>query len=170
MTLILRKLQQKRYWDQAPWLGAHDVQADATKCLTTKENELSVFKIDNQMQVRRVVAALALTRDNLAYVDLAIIPESVLKKCGIKRDKNPAGTPDLEVNEWHLNLVELTAAKIANLASAIRSDGKITRCQQSHVQAAIKDSLCFGQVEMEKIKKNVTIIRKKRVDTVSSNI
>ena len=82
VTLILRKLQQKRYWDEAPWLGAHDVQADATKCLKTKENELSVFKIDNQMQVRRVVAALAFTRDNLAYVDLAIIPESVLKKSG----------------------------------------------------------------------------------------
>ncbi len=68
----------------------------------------------------------------------------------------------MEVNEWHLNFVELTAAKIANLASAIRSDGKITRCQQSHVQAAFKDSLFFGQVDMDKINKKMLRSLEKR--------
>ena len=80
-------LSQKRHWDEEQWLSAGDVQSDATKCLRTVGNALSVFVLDNpEEQMDRVVAALALTRSGLDRVDVAIIPEEVLEMCEIKQD------------------------------------------------------------------------------------
>ena len=47
MAIIFRKLNQKRHWDNAPWLEQQDAQADVTKCLATNENRLSVFVLDD---------------------------------------------------------------------------------------------------------------------------
>lgn len=142
MTTIFRKLRQKRHWDSKPWLGTGDSQSDAAKCLMTDDNRLSVFILENSnVQMERVVAALALTRDNLEHVDLAIAPEEVLEVCGIRHAKVPAKTPDSEVNDWHLDLVELTLAKIAELATAIRNEGKIVRYQRTDVRVAVQKSL-----------------------------
>ena len=117
MTFIFRKLNQKRYWDGAPWLSAGDVQSDVTKCLRTLENNtLSVYVLEKpEVQMDRVVAALALTRDSVTHLDLAIVPESLLDTYEIKRVRVKANTPDSLVNEWHLDLVELTVCKIANI-------------------------------------------------------
>ena len=153
MTTIFRKLSQKRHWDRPPWLGAGDSQADAAKCLRTEENKLSVFRLeDSDVQTERVVAALALTRDNFAEVDVAIAPEKVLEACGIQHAKVPARTPDSEVNDWHLDLVELTVAKIAELATAIRTEGRIRRYYPADVRAAIQKSLRTDYIAVECIK------------------
>ena len=152
MATIFRKLTQKRYWDRMPWLSASDIQSDAVKCLMTKENKLSVFVLEEPaVQMERVVAALALTRDSLANLDLAIVPEKVLELCGIQKDRVQAETPDSEVNEWHLDLVELTVAKIAKLAAAIRNEGEIKRYNETDVEKAIQKSLNIDCVVAEQI-------------------
>ena len=88
MVMIFRKLSQKRHWDDTQWLEPHETQADAAKCLMTSENRLSIFMlVSPDDQTERVVAALAVTRDNLAHLDLAIAPQEVLARCGIRHDK-----------------------------------------------------------------------------------
>ncbi len=152
MATIFRKLSQKRYWDRKPWLGTSDIQGDAAKCLMTKENRLSVFILEEPtIQMERVVAALALNRDSLAHLDLAIAPEDVLELCQIQRDRVQADTPDSEVNEWHLDLIELTVAKIAKLATAIRNKGEIRRYNEKEVRKAIQKSLNADCVVAEQI-------------------
>ena len=163
MATIFRKLSQKRYWDRMPWLGASDIQSDAAKCLMTKENRLSVFVLEEPaVQMERVVAALALTRDNLANLDLAIVPEKVLELCGIQQDRVQAETPDSEVNEWHLDLVELTVAKIAELATAIRNEGEIKRYNETEVEKVIQKSLNTDCVVAEQINRKLIESLEKR--------
>ena len=126
--------------------------ADAARCLLTRANNLSVFKLDEpDSQTERVVAALALTRDSLANMDLALVPEGVLEGCGIERVVSPADTPDSEVNKWHVDLVELTLAKIALLASAIRSEGRVERYNELRVRAAIENSVGSGFVAGDRV-------------------
>lgn len=150
--MIFRKLSQKRYWDGTKWLGPHETQADAARCLMTSENRLSVFVLDAPGdQTERVVAALAVTRDNLAHLDLAIAPEDVLERCGIRRDGAQGKTPDSKVNGWHENLIELTVEKIARLAAAIKSEGKIMRYNPKKVEAAIRQSLDENYIGAERI-------------------
>ena len=150
--MICRKLNQKRHWDDLPWLGPQDTQADAFKCLMTKQNRLSVFVLDKpDDQTERVVAALAVTRDNLAPLDLAIAPEEVLVRCDIRRDKIQGETPDSWVNGWHEDLVELTVAKITRLAAAIKSEGEIRRYNLKKVETAIQQSLEANYIGAEHI-------------------
>ena len=152
MTFIFRKLNQKRHWDGAQWLSARDVKSDVTKCLRTEENKLSVYVLEKpEVQMDRVVAALALTRDSVAHLDLAIVPEEVLDICEIERVRVKANTSDFLVNEWHLDLVELTVYKIANFASSIKNKGEIQRFYQSSVEMAIQQSLATDFIVVEKI-------------------
>ena len=156
-------LNQRRHWDEEPWLSAKDVQSDATKSLQTVKNKLSVFileKPDEQMD--RVVAALALTRSRLSQVDVAIIPEEVLEMCEIKRDRVPGKTPDSEVNQWHIDLVELTVGKIAEFASAIKSDGTIMRYVPTDVTTAIQQSLDTNSIVVEQINEELIPSLEKR--------
>lgn len=171
MTTIFRKLRQKRYWDRTSWLGADDAQADTTKCLETKENKLSVFVLEEpEAQMERVVAALALSRNNLAHLDLAIAPETVLEMCGIQGDKVQAETPDSEVNEWHIDLVELTVTKIAELARAIKSEGEIKRYNLGYVKEAIRKSLNTNYIIIEHIdEKLIQSLEKKGISVPSRN-
>ena len=112
------------------------------KCLMTSQNRLSVFVLDRaDGQTEWVVAALAVTRDSLAHLDLAMAPEEVLARCDIRRDRVQGQTPDPDVNDWHEDLVELTAGKIARLAAAIKSEGEIRRYNLKKVGAAIQRSL-----------------------------
>ena len=150
--MIFRKLSQKRHWDDTEWLGPHETQADAARCLMTSENRLSIFVLDAPGdQTERVVAALAVTRDNLAHLDLAIAPEDVLARCGIRRDGAQGKTPDSEVNGWHENLIELTVEKIARLAAAIKGEGKIMLYNPKKVEAAIRQSLDANYIDAERI-------------------
>ena len=163
MTVICRKLRQKRHWDGKPWLGPQEAQADAVKCLETSENRLSVFVLDRpEDQTERVVAALALTRDNLAQIDLAIVPVEVLVRCDIQRKRVEGQTSDSGVDGWHEDLVELTVAKIAQLASAIRSEGEVRRYNQKKVETAIQKSLNADYINTEKINRDLVPSLRKR--------
>ena len=163
--MICRKLSQKRHWDGLPWLGPQETQADAVKCLMTNQNRLSVFLLDKpDDQTERVVAALAVTRDSLAHLDLAIAPEEVLVRCDIQRDRVQGQTPDSGVNDWHEDLVELTVAKIARLAAAIKSEGEIRRYNLKKVGTAIQQSLDADYIGAENINgKLVQSLRKRGI-------
>ena len=157
MAVIFRKLHQKRHWDQASWLADGEVQADVLKCLSTDENSLSVYILEEpDTQLDRVVAALALNRQYLTQLDWATAPDSVLDECGIKFDRKPGDTGDDSVNEWHEDLVELSFDKLARLARAIRRDGEIKRHNERKVEAAIKASIVAGHVQPDRI--NPTLV------------
>ena len=163
MTTIVRMLSQKRHWDNKQWLGTNDAQGDTTKCLLTKENKLSIFLLEEpSVQIERVVAALALNKENISNIDLAIAPEKVLATCGIDRDKVQANTPDIEVNEWHLDLVELTVNKIAKFATTIKREGEIKRYHEAYVKKAIQKSLNTDYIATAKISGNLIRSLKKR--------
>ena len=116
------------------------------------DTRLSIFVLDApDDQTERVVAALAVTRDNLAHLDLAIAPEDVLVQCRIRRDRAQGKTLDPEVNGWHEDLIELTVEKIARLAAAIKRKGRIMRYQKKEVEAAIRQSLDANYIGAERI-------------------
>ena len=163
--MVCRKLNQKRYWDGLTWLGAQEVQADAVECLMTRQNRLSVFVLDRvDDRTERVVAALAVTRDSLAHLDLAIAPEEVLARCDIRRDRVQGQTPDPGVNDWHEDLVELTAGKIVRLAAAIKGEGEIRRYNLKKVEAAVQQSLDEDFIGAEHINgKLVQLLRRRGI-------
>ena len=55
------------------------------------------------------------------------------------------------VNQWHVDLVELTVGKIAEFASAIKSKGKFKRYAHKAVKTAIQQSLTTNCIDVEQI-------------------
>ena len=152
MTVILRKLENKRHWDDASWLDSNDTQADALKNFSTSNNELSIFVLEeSDAQIERVVAALAARRDFLSHLDLAIVPCEVLEKYDIESSDVQGQTPDHEVNGWHQNLIQLTVSKISLLISFIKSEGDFKRYQVKDVEQAIKNSLYSNSFDVASI-------------------
>ena len=166
MTVLLRKLKNKRYWDDESWLGS-DTPADVLNNFHTSKNELSIFVLEEQdVQIERVVAALAITRDSLNSLDLALVPIDVLQECKIETNAIQGETPDQVVNAWHQNLIQLTVSKIVQLMSCIKSDGKLCRYQVNDVAQAIKNSLDNEAFNVKSIKKPSLVDALKRRNVI----
>ena len=161
MTQVLRKIANKRNWDGPHWLGEHDCQAQVVDCLGPQFNKLSVYVVRPD-QLGRVVAALALTRDNLASLDLAIADASILSEQSIKEDTTLGATPDNDVNVWHRDLVELSIGRLAALATAIRTGGKIQRFQPREVLRAIATSIDSGHIDIAELRTGMAASLRKR--------
>lgn len=163
VALLFRKLASKRYWDGQSWLSPGEAQADASRCLETTENQLSVYVLDtSEKQLDRVVAALALGRDHVSVFDLAVAPESVLHTCGIKDAATAGQTIDETVNGWHRDLVNLTMNNLASLAGAIREHGEIRRYNPRKVERVIETSIKAKYIDPRKLGETISASLKKR--------
>lgn len=154
MAKIFRKLERKRNWDNAEWLQDGDVKSIVSvQCLATNNNSLSIYVVDGHPeQIDRLVAALALTRDYLNVIDLATAPEEILDACMIgTRSQIQGTTPDQVVNNWHVDLIELSVTNVANLAKSIKSQGEICRVQRNDVLQAIRNSLTQQWIDVTRI-------------------
>lgn len=89
MAFILRKLDRKASFYLPDWLDEDDAQADALSSLRTKDNRLSVWRIDDDRgNLRRVVAALAAGRDFLDKLDYAVIDRQVPERDGTASERS----------------------------------------------------------------------------------
>jgi len=67
----------------------------------------------------------------------------------------PCQNTDPEVDEWHLDLVNLTLGVFSEFASAIRCEGDIIRHNQNNVITAIKASLNKRFITLKDINPNL---------------
>lgn len=158
MTLLIRKLDNRRHWDRQNWLKASDAPADALNDLRTKQNLLSVFTIKSKEEgLARVIGAYALTRDHVAHFDFAIVSHRILRRLKIDISDSSGETPDPEVNEWHIDLVNLSGPKLASFAGKISKEGQIIRYTKEEVKKSIKISLDSGHINSGKINDKMII-------------
>ena len=161
MAIFLRKIDARSLW-QNPlpgegWLGDRDLRADALRDLRTDENKLSIFEVNEEdgIPVKRIVAAIAAKRDFLAKVDFILFESDLLGNLDISSEKVAGDTLDPAVNASHIDLVCLTAAKLAEFGGRIRVDGKIERRAEKQVIALIKESLAQGFIDPGHLKPDV---------------
>ena len=126
-----------------------------------RRTSLSVYMVQRD-QLERVVAALALTRDNLTSLDLAMADASILSEHSIKEDATLDLTPDQDVNDWHRDLIELSIGRLAKLATAIRARGTIHRFQPRHVLDAVRSSINGGHIELARLKASMSASLQKK--------
>ena len=114
------------------WLGSDDVPADPLGDLSTLDNKLSVWYVDDaQQNLGRVSAALAAGREKIDKLDYALIDIDTLTRLGIESKKTPGESPDDHANKnWHYDLHRLSGKALTSLAKAIlpqtESRGSIT--------------------------------------------
>lgn len=155
MPFLFRRVRRGR-WLSKPsdfhWLANNDAHADPVTDLRTQKNKLSVFKVDGDMQhVERIAIALAATGENTDFVDYLLFDEHLIAFTGIRTEPSEGETPDGLVNGLHLNLVELSAAKLGILARAILEQVVPNRIQEPKVKVLLEKYIDDGTLDTSRM-------------------
>ena len=133
------------------WLPQGEIQSDALGDLQTRDNRLSVYRIENEEDAEQVIIALAATREYLAHLDYAVFGDAMLIATGIVIRQQDGETPNSEANKLHYDLLELTAGRLLVLAEAVAS-GEHARAPRKDIRVRLKQALHSGTIEEDKIK------------------
>jgi len=148
----------KRRWDwgagNPPWLSPGAVPAAPFGDVApSPSSALSLWWIaDDKSNVRRVITALAATRQHVDKYDYALIEETEVRALGIKVEQAPDPCPDQDAsNRWHHNLIELTADSLFSLVGLIKRIGELDRLLAPEVEELLKEGLDSGRLEISRV-------------------
>jgi len=153
VSFLLRKVRKNR-WDSVfpAWLTPGDFQADPLGDLSTSGNTLSVYRVNNdKSNLNRIILALAAGCDNFANIDYIFFEESIIKEIGIKTDATLGTTADSEVNNLHIDLVELSASKLVKLCQMILENGTTGRILKDDIVTGLEANLNQGYYDLRKL-------------------
>ena len=153
MRQFLRTVRQAR-WHKYPeisWLVEGELQGDVLTDMSTDKGRLSVYRINNEDDLQRVITALAATRDNMANLDYAIFEDSELGSLGITISQTDGNTADMTTNGLHYELGNLSARRLARLAEVV-SAGNHDRVPEKLIRAWLQDAASTGHLDRTKIK------------------
>ena len=160
MAVLFRGIGNKAWWDKSrddfPWLGDDELISDVLKSLATVNGTLSVYAIDDaEANIRRVVAALASRRHKIENFDYILVPANQVT--GVFNSSITQGnTPDETVNEWHLDLVHLTSAKLHHLSHVFaKYKVSVRRMPKPGVKSALQFSKDNGFLDLSKVSEKV---------------
>jgi len=168
MPLILRKIRKARWhkYSQAdfPWLLDEDIPADPLGDLATNDNELSVWQIDDdKSNLPRVAAALAANSDDISNLDYALFDQQLLNEINITLRPSKGNSPDDLANQnWHIDLFELSARKLVDLAKAVLNNAEIKRIPEKEILHLLVQAVAAGQIERTKLRAKIGV----KIDTV----
>jgi hypothetical protein len=155
MPFILRKIRKARWHrnDVLDWLLPDEIQADSLLDLSTKDNQLSIYIVeDDRSNLERIIAALAGNCDFISNVDYALLPAEVLSENEIEVAGVKGETSDEQVNEAHRDLIHLSASKILELAKSIGTKGERTRLTAKRVSEMIGRSIANGYIDKTRLR------------------
>jgi hypothetical protein len=158
MPFFLRKIRKARWANDKgyEWLGAEDIQADALSDLKTENNELSVWHVEeDESNLRQIVVALGANYKKLDTVDYALVDQRVLLTAGIKAVEAAGDTPYENANEWHRNLIELTAEKVIEIAKNMRKERRIARVWPQDLQRHLTRAIEAGEVKLSRLEERL---------------
>jgi hypothetical protein len=151
---LLRKISKAK-WFSPEWLEEGEVPGDALVDLRTQKNELSVWRVDPVgRNLNAVIAALASNKtDRVDNLDYVLVDEEVLTQLGIRTVQSEGQSPHPQANSnWHVDLVELSGARILNLAHEMkRRQAEHKRVQHKVVREILRAALQGGELQRQSL-------------------
>lgn len=158
MAIVLREIENVIWWslDRSPaegWLPPQESRGDVLKGLRATNSTLSVFVLhdDSPGQLERIFAAFAAARPEPSKVDFAIVDETELVELGLSIAEEAGNTPDAVVNQWHRNVVQLSASKINTLARCLQANAVFCRKRESEILRLVKSGMEEGHIDRSKV-------------------
>lgn len=151
MTKVLREINQNRWYKSETriWLDREEVPADSVTDLKTGQNCLSLWIIDDSSRINRLAAALRAKRKSAKF-DYLLFEIDVIAKAEIECTDSNGGTPDEEVNHWHLDLINLSGKRLVKLVKEIISSNyKTDRLLPEKVDDAVRSSVESGAIQFQ---------------------
>jgi len=137
---IVRILNNKTHWEDDPanksWLQSGEIRSDLLNDFETKDDCLSIYIIDedNDIDIFRVISAIASTKDHFDKIDYTIFDISVLSGLKAKLEDNPGKTPDSYVNDLHSDVIEISADQRLLITKIVKQKGLRFRMSKNTVE------------------------------------
>lgn len=115
---------------------------------------LSVFRIDEASldeSVRRITTALAASRDEAQHFNYVTFDEDIVTRLDISMRKTDGRTPDEEVNGWHVDFENLSAARVASLTTELRQRGEVRRELKQNIKVLLREFLASERCNTAKV-------------------
>lgn len=146
-------------WVKPSFIKDDDIPADAiTLCLKTADNKLSLWDCTEQkLSIEDVVLALAtgLKVDKLEKMHVIAFQKDELHAAGLTLVSSDGETQVVDMVDRHMDLVELTLSKLANLAKIMANQIDTERhCHsftRKEVAKILNDSIVAGRITIDKL-------------------
>lgn len=153
MPQFLRHVRKSKWYRHAgvPWLLPNELQADALGDVSTQDNTLSVWYVDDAAtNLDQVLTAIASTRSVPSNLDYVLLDESIITQLGIEVVDDPAATPFPSANNWHRNLVHLTRRKLLDLVAFIAQSPRPRR-QSDDLKELLRQARDAGLLDQARV-------------------
>lgn len=119
MSILVRKINRAKWPNDR--CGIKKIRADAiTYDLKTRDDSISVWRINSKEEVDEAIVALASNCDSISKIDVVLMEEQHLKRRKVRIDDNIIGdTPYTSFNEKHCHIHELNIKSLATVAKHI---------------------------------------------------
>lgn len=158
MPRLLRTVKHGRWIAEnaEAHLAVDDVPSDPLADLTTKENLLSVWVVNEDgSNIERIVRAVGIGRQELAHIGYVVFDAASLADAGIEIIENSGESCDHEANAWHRDLA-LSGNKVVALAKTMFRHGEIDVVLKQRMEELVKEGLNNGQLpDLPKFRKFV---------------
>lgn len=150
MPYLLRKVAQARWYKDPArtWLAPDEPPADALTDLKAEACKISVYRVDDSFSnLEAVLAGLAAATTRADKFDYMLLPETTVEALGVRRSATPGKTPSSLANACHVDLVELSAAKVLDVAREMYRTVKPVRKSKREVAELVKSAVAAGVVD-----------------------
>jgi hypothetical protein len=152
---LLIKVNSKTRWyrsERPSYIGEDDIPANCLLDLRPKDNALSLWLIEEyEENLQNVVTALAASCQYPDSFDFLLFDASLIQEQYLQLLCTPGKTPLSRANQWHRDLVELSAKKLVNLAVAIYFRCEARRIFKNQIKSWLTESLKAGVLEAAKL-------------------
>jgi hypothetical protein len=154
--LFLRMISSLNKWDRENtylWLAPDDIPADPITDLKTADNKLSVFQVNNgdEIRINKIAAALAAKRLTLQPFAYILFDVGLPSRLDIQVGKTNRGTDIQIVNDWHFELIELSAQKLFSLTRDLLLNADPERKRENEVVPLIMENVRSGELDPDKM-------------------
>lgn len=157
MAFLIRKIDMP-CWEIME--QASPVNADAiTRCLRTKDNTLSVWRVEAKELITDGLLAIASSQDHLRKIDIVVLDEQSLIDGDISIANVPGNSPCEELNDLHRDLAELTVHSLDVISSVVANEIRNKENLHSYTIASLKalleSAVNSGRIEPGSLKPDV---------------
>jgi hypothetical protein len=157
--MLVRKINKSN------WINKDTVtepaSADAiTNCLRTKQNELSVWHINDKTKLEEAVLAIisGSKQEHLETIDVVMLDDDHLSKCKILTKETDGDTIVKDLKNTHIDIHSLNVSSITMIAEHIIENIKKENCQrftEPKLKKLLKDAIDKKRLELTDLPANM---------------
>lgn len=158
MSFLVRKIEYSK-WRQRNILEGEPASADAiTGCMRTRGNKLSLWSIDNEVELEAAVLAIAAQSEHLDTIDVLCIDLSLIQDKGLRLEPSAGLTPYTAFKEKHTDIIDLDYKLLGVMAEviieSIRRDQR-KQFTRSDLKKIITSAVEAGKVNWNDLERDV---------------